>query len=203
MTVIVAVSIPTVHSVIDIAPSLPKDLSVASVANTQMEGVSVPSASLIGPAKYKGAVVEDLQLPPAFALDRGEKILKAIELAYERDFSYFPVLSKDRKPLGYVDVTALKAKWEAKEANPVGTVYAGPKATLTRNQDDTILAHMTHFKRSKSHPYTVITPWTDLAELEEFLSHNAFAIITDPGRKFVIGVATSDDLNNFVTRRGV
>jgi len=137
--------------------------------------------------RYRGAVVEDLQLPPAFALDRDERISKAIELAYERDFSYFPVLSKERKPLGYVDVAALKAKWESRSAQP----------------DEPILAYTTHFKRNKSHPYTVITPETDLAELESFLSHNDFAIITDPGRKFVIGVATPDDLQTFVTRRGV
>ncbi|KAG8879617.1 hypothetical protein FRB97_001581 [Tulasnella sp. 331] len=151
--------------------------------------VSAPLATvnLSGGDRYRGAVVEDLQLPPAFALDRDERILKAIELAYERDFSFFPVLSKERKPLGYVDVAALKAKWEARTASP----------------DDSIMAHTTRFKRRKSEPYTVITPWTDLAELEAFLAHNQFAIITDPGRKFVIGVATPDDLNTFVTRRGL
>jgi len=140
----------------------------------------------MGGDRYRGAVVEDLQLPPAFALDMNERILKAIDMAYERDFSYIPVLSKERKPIGYVDVAALKQKWEAGTAKP----------------DDPIMGHTTSFKRGKGHPYTVITPWTELAELEEFLKHNNFAIVTDSERKFVIGVATSDDLNNFVTRRG-
>jgi hypothetical protein len=40
--------------------------------------------------KYRGAVVEDLQLPPAFALPFDEAISRAIELAYERDFSHIP-----------------------------------------------------------------------------------------------------------------
>jgi hypothetical protein len=31
------------------------------------------------------------------------------------------VLDQGRKPLGYVDVARLKAKWEAGEAHPVGT----------------------------------------------------------------------------------
>jgi len=140
----------------------------------------------MGGDRFRGAVVEDLQLPPAFTLEMDELIIKAIECAYERDFSYIPVLSRDRKLVGYVDVTALKQKWEAGQANP----------------DDPILAHTTRFKRSRAHPYTVITPWTDLAELESFLKENHFAIITDAERKFVLGVATADDLNNFVTRRG-
>ncbi|KAG5350982.1 hypothetical protein C0989_008422 [Termitomyces sp. Mn162] len=63
--------------------------------------------------KYKGAVVEDLQLPPAFSLPLSEPISGAIELAYERDFSHIP------KPVGYVDVAQLKEKWEAGEADPV------------------------------------------------------------------------------------
>ena len=31
-----------------------------------------------------------MQLPPAFALDQDEAIVKAIEMAYERDFSFLP-----------------------------------------------------------------------------------------------------------------
>jgi hypothetical protein len=59
------------------------------------------------PDKYRGAVVEvctppvavahvsrrtpqDLQLPPAFALPKTELIARAIELAYDRDFSHIP-----------------------------------------------------------------------------------------------------------------
>ncbi|KAG9049715.1 hypothetical protein FS837_009360 [Tulasnella sp. UAMH 9824] len=118
--------------------------------------------------KYRGAVVE---LPPAFALDLNEKILKAIEFAYERDFSYIPVLAKDRKPIGYVDVGALKKKWEGAEAKP----------------DDPILSHTTQFKRGKAQPYTVITPWTPLADLEAFLKDNDFAI-----GKFTPSLAFSD-----------
>ncbi|KAI9063543.1 hypothetical protein FKP32DRAFT_1592231 [Trametes sanguinea] len=136
--------------------------------------------------KYRGAVVEDLQLPPAFALPADEAISRAIEMAYERDFSHIPVLDKNRKLLGYIDVAALKAKWEAGKANP----------------DDKVAQYMTKFKRTASTPYTIITPSTPLAELEEFLKHNIFAIVTDWDRKFVLGVATSQDLDNFVSRRG-
>lgn len=40
--------------------------------------------------KYRGAVVEDLQLPPAFCISKRERIERAIEFAYERDFSHIP-----------------------------------------------------------------------------------------------------------------
>lgn len=136
--------------------------------------------------KFRGAVVEDLQLPPAFALPSTEVISRAIELAYDRDFSHIPVLDRDRKPLGYLDVAKLKQEWEAGKANP----------------DDRISQYMTKFKRKTTEPYTLITPATPLAELEAFLHDNIFALVTDYQRKFVLGVATSQDLENFVSRRG-
>ncbi|GJE86657.1 cystathionine beta-synthase [Phanerochaete sordida] len=136
--------------------------------------------------KYRGAVVEDLQLPPAFALPQDEAISRAIELAYERDFSHIPVLDRHRKPLGYIDVAALKKKWEAGEAS----------------QDEKVAKYMTKFIRSSSQPYTVITPSTPLDELEQFLQDKIFALVTDTSRKFVLAVVTRQDLDNFVQRRG-
>ncbi|KZV76701.1 hypothetical protein PENSPDRAFT_569433 [Peniophora sp. CONT] len=139
------------------------------------------------PEKYRGAVVEDLQLPPAFALPRSELVSRAIELAYDRDFSHIPVLGQNKKPLGYVEVADLKKKWEAGEMNPM----------------DKVEKYMTKFKRSvATNPYTVITPATELDELEVFLQDNIFALVTDASRKFVLAVATSHDLENFVKRRG-
>ncbi|KAF9041303.1 hypothetical protein BJ165DRAFT_278876 [Panaeolus papilionaceus] len=137
--------------------------------------------------KYRGAVVEDLQLPPAFSAFSNESISRAIEMAYERDFSHIPVLNRDRKPLGYVDVAKLKETWEAGKANP----------------DDKVSQYMTKFKRSPTEPYTIITPMSPLSDLEEFLKHNIFALVTDQSRKFVLAVATSQDLESFVTRRGL
>lgn len=140
------------------------------------------------PDKYRGAVVEDLQLPPAFSLPRSELIARAIELAYDRDFSHIPVLGKNRNLLGYIEVATLKKKWEAGEVNPT----------------DKIASCMTKFNRSPTtNPYTIITPDTPLAELESFLRNHIFALITDYERKFVLGVATSQDLESFVSRRGI
>lgn len=136
--------------------------------------------------KYRGAVVEDLQLSPAFALPQDEAISRAIELAYDRDFSHIPVLDRNRKPVGYVDVVRLKEKWEAGNANP----------------EDKVIKYMTKFKRSASEPYTLITPSTPLADLERFLQGEIFALVTDYDRKFVLAVATLHDLETFVSRRG-
>ncbi|OJT01723.1 hypothetical protein TRAPUB_7779 [Trametes pubescens] len=107
-------------------------------------------------------------------------------MAYERDFSHIPVLDRNRKLLGYIDVAALKTKWEAGNSNP----------------DDKVSQYMTKFKRTIGTPYTIITPSTPLAELEGFLQLNLFAIVTDWDRKFVLGVATPQDLEKFVSRRG-
>ncbi|KAE9397719.1 hypothetical protein BT96DRAFT_1020617 [Gymnopus androsaceus JB14] len=147
-------------------------------------GVSNPGPSTAD--KYRGAVVEDLQLPPAFALPFTEPVSRVIELAYERDFSHIPVLDKNRRPLGYVEVSKLKQLWEEGKADP----------------NEKVSTYMIRFKRSSSEPYTLVTPLTSLDELEGFLRENIFALVTDSQRKFVLAVATAQDLQQFVTRRG-
>jgi len=72
------------------------------------------------------------------------------------------------------------------------------------NQTDKISSCMTKFNRSpQTNPYTIITPDTPLADLESFLQNNVFAVVTDYERKFVLGVATPQDLKTFVERRGL
>jgi len=167
-----------------------RDSMAATIAqsNGTLEPLS-QSTSIMPPRsgdKYRGAVVEDMQLPPAFSLPHDEKIGRAIELAYDRDFSHIPVLSSQRRPLGYIDVSALKAQWEAGKATP----------------EDPILRYMTKFKRGRDNSYTLITPASPLLQLEQFLEDHLFALVTDSSRKFVLAVATRQDLDNFVSRRG-
>jgi hypothetical protein len=67
---------------------------------------------------------------------------------------------------------------------------------------------MTRFQR-KGRTYTVITMQTPLEELEGFFRGGVsegpwkedFAVITDNNRRFVLGVATVSDLEEFVKRR--
>ncbi|KZT56309.1 hypothetical protein CALCODRAFT_497617 [Calocera cornea HHB12733] len=138
-----------------------------------------------GPEKYRGAVVDDLQLPPAFCLPATAPVNRAITEAYERDFSQIPILSEGRRVLGYVSVGRLKEGWEKGEVNP----------------DVAISNYTTRFPTT-SKPYRVITPDTPLEDLEDFLCVEEFALVTDSERKFVLGVATRADLDNFISRRG-
>ncbi|KAG7091864.1 hypothetical protein E1B28_008265 [Marasmius oreades] len=162
---------------------------MSTIQSSSTHQNAIPTTSTVGivPDKYRGAVVEDLQLPPAFALPSMERVSRVIELAYDRDFSHIPVLDRNRKPLGYVEVSKLKQLWESGKADPT----------------DSVSKYMTRFKRSvDSHPYSLVTPLTELNELEDFLKDNIFALVTDSERKFVLAVATMHDLENFVTRRG-
>lgn len=67
---------------------------------------------------------------------------------------------------------------------------------------------MTRFQR-KGRTYRVITMETPLEELEGFFRGGVpegpwkqeFAVITDENRRFVLGVATVQDLEEFVKRR--
>ena len=78
----------------------------------------------------------------------------------------------------------------------------------------------TRFDRRKSVGYQIITPDTSLDVLDEFLKDHPFAIgtsifslgglficdswlmiVTDESRKFVLGVATRSDLEEYAKRR--
>lgn len=65
---------------------------------------------------------------------------------------------------------------------------------------------MMKFQR-KGKKYEVITMSTPLEELEAFFEGSGggqkqdFAIVTDGGRRFVLGIATRADLEEFVRRR--
>lgn len=70
---------------------------------------------------------------------------------------------------------------------------------------------MQRFNRKKENVYKVITMETPLEELEHFFEGEVasgqkrekqeFAVVTDASRKFVLGVATKADLEEFVKRR--
>jgi hypothetical protein len=68
---------------------------------------------------------------------------------------------------------------------------------------------MLKFKRGRANVYKVITMDTALEELEAFFDgvgvggeRQEFAVVTDGARRFVLGVATRADLDEFVKRRG-
>ena len=78
-------------------------------------------------------------------------------------------------------------------------------------ETDTVSAAMQRFHRKRG-TYQVITMETPLEELEAFFvsevgaqgekrDKQEFAVVTDLSRKFVLGVATRADLEEFVKRR--
>ncbi|EDN07816.1 cystathionine beta-synthase [Histoplasma capsulatum] len=159
-----------------------------------------PSISLTSMSdKYRGATVEDLDPPAALSTSPHDRISSALLAAYERDYTHLTVVSSSSRSLiGYLSIPRLKA--QLKE----GTV----------TESDPVEKAMLRFRR-RGHVYKVITMGTPLEELERFFDGELvrddsgverrekqdFAVVTDASRKFVMGVATRQDLENFVKRR--
>jgi CBS domain-containing protein len=138
------------------------------------------------------AAVEDLQPPAALSLTPSDPISLALEAAFERDYTHLTIVdSQTRSLLGYVSIPNLQAQLDD------GKVAAA----------DPISAAMTRFQR-RGRKYRVISMDTPLEELEAFFEgaetegqKQEFAVITDENRRFVLGVATRSDLEEFVKRR--
>ncbi|EEP82756.1 conserved hypothetical protein [Uncinocarpus reesii 1704] len=145
--------------------------------------------------KYRGATVEDLDPPPALSTSPHDSISSALLAAYERDYTHLTVISStSRSLLGYLNIPRLKS-----------LLQNGAVA-----ESDPVEKAMQRFRR-KQHVYKVITMDTPLEELERFFEGEMgggekrekqdFAVVTDASRKFVLGVATKEDLEQFVKRR--
>ncbi|KAK4995007.1 hypothetical protein LTR66_005088 [Elasticomyces elasticus] len=144
-------------------------------------------------SKYRGATVEDLDLSPALSTSPTSPISHALMSAFERDYTHLTVISPStRALLGYLSIPHLRDLLKA------GTV----------EESDPVEKAMMKFKR-KGRTYKVIDMETPLEELEDFFDGGAgvdggkqeFAVVTDAGRRFVLGVATKGDLEEFVRRR--
>jgi hypothetical protein len=110
--------------------------------------------------------------------------------AFERDYTHLTVVSQENRALlGYLSIPRLKA------------LLKEGKVT----ESDPVEKAMSKFRRSKV--YKVITMDTPLEELEAFFTGvdggepQDFAVVTDYSRRFVLGVATRSDLEEFVKRR--
>ncbi|KAK7747778.1 hypothetical protein SLS62_008922 [Diatrype stigma] len=147
-------------------------------------------------SRYRGATVQDLEPPSALSLNPSDSVSVALAAAFERDYTHLTVVDgATRALLGYVAMPALQAQLES------GQVAAA----------DPISRAMTRFQRRGgrgAHPYRVITLATPLEDLEAFFEgadhagqRQDFAVVTDEDRRFVLGVATRDDLEQFVKRR--
>lgn len=136
--------------------------------------------------------MEDLDPPPALSSKPTDTISTALMNAFERDYTHLTVVSEDtRALLGYLNIPRLKQLLKD------GTV----------TESDYVEKAMQKFRR-RANVYKVITMDTPLEELEAFFNGEVdgkgkqdFAIVTDGSRRFVLGVATRSDLEEFVRRR--
>jgi len=142
--------------------------------------------------KYRGATVEDLDPPSALSLNPSDPVSHALMCAFERDYTHLTVVSQDtRSLLGYLSIPQLKERLKSGQVR----------------ETDSVEKAMLKFRR-KGKVYKVITMDTPLEELEMFFAGGVdgkqgqdFAVVTDFSRRFVLGVATKSDLEEFVKRR--
>lgn len=149
---------------------------------------SIPS-NLTAPPQ---ATVEDLDPPPALSVSPSDPISHALIRGLERDYTHLTVTSPaNRALLGYISIPRLQ------ELLKEGKV----------KDSDIVETAMQKFRRRGTR-YKVISMETGLEELEEFFKGGVdgsgaqeFAVVTDQGRKFVLGVVTRGDLEGFLKRR--
>ncbi|GAP91653.1 putative cystathionine beta-synthase [Rosellinia necatrix] len=147
-------------------------------------------------SRYRGATVQDLEPPAALSLNPDDPVSLALLSAFEREYTHLTVVDPaTRALLGYIAIPALQARLAAGALRP----------------DDPLARAMARFQR-RGRPYTVITLATPLEDLEAFFDggdgdgsggrqKQDFAVVTDEHRRFVLGVATREDLEEFVKRR--
>ena len=137
------------------------------------------------------AVVEDLDPGPALSTHPTTPVGQALFSAFERDYTHLTVLDPISKTLlGYISTPSIKAQLQS--------------GSITEN--DSVEKAMVKFRR-KGRKYALITMETPLEDLQAFFEganggeKQEFAVVTDPARRFVLGVATREDLGEFVRRR--
>lgn len=124
-----------------------------------------------------------MDLLPALSIYPDTNLSEALDLSYERSYSYLPVVSRNKRLLGYLTAEQLQ--------------------NSTARPSDKVKEHYVRFRKGAgSREYRKITPNTPLEDLEAFFkSGEEFAVITDDERRFVLGVATKEDLDKFVQAR--
>lgn len=138
------------------------------------------------------ATVEDLDPPPALSVKPTDPISWALMSGLERDYTHLTVVSQENRALlGYISIPRLQELLKERKVS----------------ENDPVEAAMHKFQR-RGRRYKVIDMETPLEELEEFFKGGVdgsgkqdFAVVTDASRKFVLGVATTSDLDKFIKTR--
>jgi CBS domain-containing protein len=172
--------------------SSPPNPPVSKWAN-RYRGVCNPHTEQLHDPNYIQATVEDLDPPSALSCNPTDPISHALFSAFERDYTHLTVVSAtNRALLGYLSIPHLRILLETGKVK----------------ETDQVSKAMVKFRR-KGKVYKVITMDTPLEELELFFNggengengKQEFAVVTDERRRFVLGVATRTDLEEFARRR--
>lgn len=161
---------------------------------------------------YKGATIEDLDIPGAISVNPTMKIVDALNLAFEYEFSYLPVINEaDKNLLGILDIEHIRNRINQKEYNLLvkdSMKWFSAKAktkyeqSLKNNQKSKTPINAKIVTSAKKSKFEIITPLTPLEVLASFFNRgNAFAIITNDSGTIVYGVVTPDDLSKYEKMR--
>ncbi|KAJ3308982.1 hypothetical protein HDV04_000587 [Boothiomyces sp. JEL0838] len=131
-------------------------------------------------SKYRGACVEDLQLPEATSIFSNSTVKQALDTMSARDFSQLPVTNSKRRIIGLISTEILKTK--------------------NADLNDLVSAHM--YKFPKTEDYVLVTPYTPLQDLEKLFDKHHALFVTDESAKFPLAVVTKVDVLRFLIKRG-
>lgn len=164
---------------------------------------------------YRGATVEDLDIKPAISINPTTNLNVALEIAFEHEFTYLPVIHEGNKRLlGVINIEALRThpeKFRSSFLKPIVKHYmiwfhqrARENYEKEAHDEGQATALNTTIKtpRTKGKRFDILTPWTPLEKLAEFFnSGNYFAIVTNYEGTFVYGVVTPEDLSRYENSR--
>lgn len=160
---------------------------------------------------YRGATVEDLDIRPAISINPSTTLDRAIEVSFEQEFTYLPVIHETNKRLlGVLNVEEIKMnpqKVRNSVLKPITKNYmlwfnqnARTKYEQEITAKNTTPLNLKIFKPKSSNgkKFEVLTPLTPLEELAHFFNTgNYFAIITNGEGNLVYGVVTPEDLTKY------
>lgn len=157
---------------------------------------------------YRGATVEDLDIRPAISINPSTRLDRAMEVAFENEFTYLPVIHETNKRLlGVLHVGALNSDTFTNGAlKPIAKNHMlwFSQAARQKHTDETLKPTPLNTKilRPRGKQYQVLTPMTPLEQLAAFFNAgNFFAIITNGEGSLVYGVVTPDDLLKYEQAR--
>ncbi|CAK9439580.1 uncharacterized protein LODBEIA_P36800 [Lodderomyces beijingensis] len=178
------------------------------------------TTTLFHTTDYRGATIEDLNIPQAISVNPTTPTSDALAIGFENEFTFLPVIHEvNKRLLGVIDLGANGAKvsgvvldhmmWfnqgakrkylsdQLREQQDAGST----KGTTGTNQRTSAT---TKILKPRGKRYSVLTPLSPLEDLAGFFNRgNYFAIVTnDAGLgNFVYGVVTPEDLMKYEQSR--